>query len=113
VGDVETELEETEVDRVILDLPEPWKVIDRAWNALEPGGILLSYLPTVIQVKTLVDALRADKRFACIETMETLMRFWHIKGLSVRPQHRMIAHTGFLTTARRLAKGEKDIPRAS
>ncbi len=113
VSDVETELAETDVDRVVLDLPEPWKVIDRAWNALKPGGILLSYLPTVIQVKSLVDALRSDKRFACIETMETLMRFWHIKGMSVRPQHRMIAHTGFLTSARRLADGEKDIPRAS
>lgn len=113
IADVETELEETDVDRVVLDLPEPWKVVDRVWNALKPGGILLSYLPTVIQVKSLVDALRADKRFACIETMEMLMRFWHIKGMSVRPQHRMIAHTGFLTTARRLANGEKDIPRAS
>lgn len=113
VGDIETELSEAEVDRVVLDLPEPWKVIDPAWSALKPGGILLSYLPTVIQVKSLVDALRADKRFACIETMETLMRFWHIKGMSVRPQHRMIAHTGFLTSARRLADGEKDIPRAS
>src|SRR5918993_492271 len=58
VSDVETELVETDVDRVVLDLPEPWKVIDRAWNALKPGGILLSYLPTVIQVKSLVDALR-------------------------------------------------------
>ena len=113
VSDVETELVETDVDRVVLDLPEPWKVIDRAWNALKPGGILLSYLPTVIQVKSLVDALRGDRRFACIETMETLMRFWNIKGMSVRPQHRMIAHTGFLTSARRLADGEKDIPRAS
>jgi tRNA (adenine57-N1/adenine58-N1)-methyltransferase catalytic subunit len=113
IGDVETELEETNVDSVVLDLPEPWKVIERAWKALKPGGIFLSYLPTVTQVKSLVDALRDDKRFACIETMETLMRFWHIKGMSARPQHRMIAHTGFLITARRLADGEKDIPRAS
>ena len=113
LGDVETELDETDVDRIVLDLPEPWKVIDRAWNVLRPGGIVLSYLPTVIQVKSLIDALRADKRFACIETMETLMRFWHIKGMSVRPQHRMIGHTGFLTAARRLADGEKDIPRGS
>jgi tRNA (adenine57-N1/adenine58-N1)-methyltransferase len=93
-------------------LPEPWHVIEPAYKALRPGGILLSYLPTVIQVKSLVDALRADKRFACIETSETLMRFWHIKGMSVRPQHRMVAHTGFLTTARRLADGQNDIPRA-
>ncbi|HVO93287.1 MAG TPA: tRNA (adenine-N1)-methyltransferase, partial [Terriglobales bacterium] len=111
LSDVARELVETEIDRVILDLPEPWQVIDHAWHALRPGGILLCYLPTVLQVKSLVDALRDDKRFACIETMETLMRFWHIKGQSVRPQHRMVAHTGFLVSARRLADGEKDIPR--
>ena len=111
-GDVGVALDETEIDRVILDLPEPWPVIEPAWKALRPGGILLCYLPTVIQVKSLVDALRDDKRFACIETSETLMRFWHIKGMSVRPQHRMVAHTGFITSARRLADGQKDIPRA-
>jgi len=112
LGDVAAALDESDIDRVILDLPEPWHVVEPAYKALRPGGILLSYLPTVIQVKSLVDALRDDKRFACIETSETLMRFWHIKGMSVRPQHRMVAHTGFLTTARRLADGEKDIPRA-
>jgi tRNA (adenine57-N1/adenine58-N1)-methyltransferase len=112
IGDVAAELTESDIDRVILDLPEPWQVIQPAWKALRPGGILLCYLPTVLQVKSLVDALRDDKRFACIETMETLMRFWHIKGMSVRPQHRMVAHTGFLTSARRLADGQKDIPRA-
>lgn len=112
LGDVATALDETEIDRVILDLPAPWLVIERAWRALRPGGILLCYLPTVLQIKSLVDALREDKRFACIETTETLMRHWHLKGMSARPQHRMVAHTGFLTSARRLADGEKDIPRA-
>ena len=112
LGDVAVELSETEIDRVILDLPEPWQIIERAWKALRPGGILLCYLPTVLQVKSLVDALRDDKRFACIETSESLMRFWHFKGMSARPQHRMVAHTGFLTSARRLADGQKDIPRA-
>jgi tRNA (adenine57-N1/adenine58-N1)-methyltransferase catalytic subunit len=112
LGDIAAELAEKDIDRIILDLPEPWPVIDRAWSALRPGGFLLSYLPTVLQVKSLVDALRADKRFACIETSETLMRYWHLKGMSARPQHRMVAHTGFLTSARRLADGEKDIPRA-
>ena len=111
LADVALELDETEIDRVILDLPEPWKVVERAWNVLRPGGFLLCYLPTVLQVKSLVDALRGDKRFACIETTETLMRYWHFKGMSARPQHRMVAHTGFLTSARRLAEGEKDIPR--
>jgi tRNA (adenine57-N1/adenine58-N1)-methyltransferase len=111
VADVALELEEREMDRVILDLPEPWQVIERAWKALRPGGILLCYLPTVLQVKSLVDALREDRRFACVETSETLMRFWHFKGMSARPQHRMVAHTGFITTARRLADGQTDIPR--
>lgn len=112
LADVALKLDETEVDRVILDLPEPWKVVERAWKVLRPGGFLLCYLPTVLQVKSMVDALRDDKRFACIETTETLMRYWHFKGMSARPQHRMVAHTGFLTSARRLAEGEKDIPRA-
>ena len=112
VGDVALALAEHDVDRIILDLPEPWRVIERSWTALRPGGCLLCYLPTVLQVKSLVDALRLDKRFACIEVSESLMRFWHFKGLSARPQHRMVAHTGFLTSARRLAAGEQDIPRA-
>lgn len=111
LGDVAADLAETDIDRVILDLPEPWQVIVRAWEALRPGGILLCYLPTVLQVKSLVDALHNDKRFACIETSENLMRFWHFKGMSARPQHRMVAHTGFLTSARRLADGQRDIPR--
>ena len=112
LGDVGTELNETEIDRVVLDLPEPWLVVGPAWRALKPGGYLISYLPTVLQVKTLVDALREDKRFACVETTETLMRYWHFKGMSARPQHRMVAHTGFITSARRLADGQVDIPRA-
>jgi tRNA (adenine57-N1/adenine58-N1)-methyltransferase len=113
LGDVGAALDENEIDRVLLDLPEPWSVIESVWKALRPGGILLCYLPTVLQVKGLVDALRDDKRFACIETSESLMRFWHFKGMSARPEHRMVAHTGFLTSARRLADGQKDLPRPS
>ena len=109
-GDVATELHERDIDRIILDLPEPWQVIESAWHALRPGGILLCYLPTILQVKNLVDALREDQRFACIETMETLMRFWHLRDLSVRPQHRMVAHTGFLTVARRVERRENRSP---
>lgn len=103
LGDVAQILEETEIDRIILDLPEPWQVTEKAWGALNAGGILLSYLPTVIQVKTLVDSLRAHGGFAAVETFETLFRYWHVKEMSMRPQHRMVAHTGFITVARRLA----------
>src|SRR5581483_8574207 len=100
-------LAESEVDRIILDLPEPWQVTEKSRAALRPGGILLSYLPTVIQVKTLVDSIRAHGGFAAVETFETLFRYWHIKEMSMRPQHRMVAHTGFITVARRLAGREK------
>lgn len=103
VEDITQHLDETDVDRIILDLPEPWQLTEKAWRALCPGGILLSYLPTVLQVKSLVDSLREHGGFTCIETMESLMRFWHIKGVSMRPEHRMIAHTGFITMARRIA----------
>ena len=112
IGDVRVDVVENNIDCVILDLPEPWQVIEPAWSALRPGGFLVCYLPTVLQVKNLVDALRNDKRFACVETSENLMRFWHFKGMSARPQHRMVAHTGFITSARRLAGGQVDIPRA-
>lgn len=94
-----------EIDRVILDLPEPWKAARRAADALRPGGILLSYLPTVLQVHELVESLRQDPLWQDISTSETLVRPWHVEGRSVRPEHRMVAHTGFITTARRIAAG--------
>jgi tRNA (adenine57-N1/adenine58-N1)-methyltransferase len=107
IGDVAADLAETAVDRIILDLPEPWRVTDRAWQALGPGGVLLGYVPTVLQVKSFVDSLRAHGGFGCIETMENLLRFWHVKDLSVRPEHRMVAHTGFITTARKIQRKGK------
>jgi len=101
IADVYQSLEETEVDRVVLDLPEPWRAVENVARALRPGGILCSYLPTVLQVKQLVDELRHHKRFTQIDILEVLHRSWNIEGLSVRPAHRMVAHTGFLTFARR------------
>src|SRR5262249_31693806 len=89
------------LDRVLLDLPEPWHVVPHAAKALRPGGILLSYLPTIGQVAQLRDAL-ADSPFGMTETLEVLQRGWHVEAGSVRPDHRMVAHTGFLTTARLL-----------
>jgi len=99
--DIYEGIEEQGLDRICLDIPEPWRVVKNAAESLLPGGIFTSYLPTIIQVKSLVDALREEKRFTSIQTMETLLRDWHIEGLSVRPAHRMVGHTGFLTVARK------------
>ena len=99
VGDIAEGIAESDVDRVILDLPEPWRALDAAANALHTGGILLSFLPTVLQVHELVLALQDDGRFARIETAETMLRGWNVSRRSVRPAHRMVAHSGFITTA--------------
>ena len=88
-----------EVDRVVLDLPEPWRVVPHAAECLRPGGILAAYTPSIIQAAQLRDAL-SHHRFRFAETIEVLNRSWHIEGAAVRPDHRMVAHTGFLTTAR-------------
>ena len=88
-----------EVDRVVLDLPEPWRVIELAMRALRPGGVFCSYVPTVPQISQTTEALRAAG-FIDLATTETLVRPWHVDGQSVRPDHRMVAHTGFITTGR-------------
>jgi len=95
----------TDLDRIILDLPEPWHVVPHAATALRSGGILLAYLPTILQTAQLRATL-ARSSFGMAETVEILQRGWHIDGLSVRPDHRMVAHTGFLTVARRLDTGD-------
>ncbi|MEW6060240.1 MAG: tRNA (adenine-N1)-methyltransferase [Actinomycetota bacterium] len=87
-------------DRVVLDLPEPWALLDTVSRVLESGGILCAYLPTTVQLQTLVLALAAHG-FEPTETFETLRRSWHVTERSVRPDHRMVGHTGFLTVARR------------
>lgn len=88
------------VDRAVLDLPEPWRALPQIERALRPGGILVSFLPTILQSHRLTEELRAAARWTGIRTQETLTRTWHIEGQSVRPDHRMVAHTGFLTLAR-------------
>jgi tRNA (adenine57-N1/adenine58-N1)-methyltransferase len=95
-------IEETSLDRVVLDLPEPWQVVKHAERALRPGGIFVSYTPTIVQAAHLREVLEGS-RFTMAETIEVLHRSWHIEGQSVRPDHRMVAHTGFLTAARLLA----------
>ena len=91
------------VDRVILDLPEPWNVVKHAAVAMRPGGILVSYSPSIAQVMQLHDAFE-DSGFHLAQTMEVLQRTWHVEGQAVRPDHRMVAHTGFLTSARLLGE---------
>jgi tRNA (adenine57-N1/adenine58-N1)-methyltransferase len=88
-------------DRMVLDLPEPWRLVKAGEEILRPGGILVSYLPTIGQVSTLRDTLDRSA-FGMAETIEVLQRSWHVDGPSVRPDHRMVAHTGFLTSARML-----------
>jgi tRNA (adenine57-N1/adenine58-N1)-methyltransferase catalytic subunit len=101
VRDTYDGIDADQLDRVILDLPEPWRVVKHAVAALRPGGILLAYLPTIGQVARLREEL-ADSPFGMAQSLEVLQRAWHVDGQSVRPDHRMVAHTGFLTHARLL-----------
>ena len=89
------------LDRVVLDLPEPWQVVPHAEQALRPGGIIVAYTPTIIQAVQFRERLE-DSAFELGETIEVLHRGWNIDGTSVRPNHRMVAHTGFLSHARLL-----------
>ncbi len=92
-------------DRLVLDLPEPWQVVPHAARVLRSGGLYLSFVPTVPQVQQTVDALERAAVFGMIETFETLLRTWSVQGRSVRPDHRMVAHSGFLTVARKVEPG--------
>jgi tRNA (adenine57-N1/adenine58-N1)-methyltransferase len=102
--------DEEPVDRVLLDLPEPWKLSQLVGAALRPGGILLSYVPTIIQSHQLSETLQREPQWALVETFETLLRPWNIEGQSVRPFHRMVAHTGFITVARRVVPEARGAP---
>lgn len=95
----------TGVDRVVLDMLDPWTVLDVAAAALRPGGVFVGYVATVTQLSRLVEGLREQGTFMEPAAFETLVRPWHVVGLAVRPEHRMVAHTAFLVTARRLAEG--------
>jgi tRNA (adenine57-N1/adenine58-N1)-methyltransferase len=101
IRDVTHGIDERELDRVILDMPEPWLVVAHAERALRAGGIFLCYLPTINQTQQVRETL-ATSGFGMEETVEILRRTWHVDGRSVRPDHRMVAHTGFLTSARLL-----------
>jgi tRNA (adenine57-N1/adenine58-N1)-methyltransferase len=109
IGDLVDELPKAfaagEVDRVVLDMLAPWECVDAVADALVAGGVVVSYVATVTQMSRTVEALRQHTGFTNIEQFETLVRGWHVDGLAVRPDHRMVAHTGFLITARRLTDG--------
>jgi tRNA (adenine57-N1/adenine58-N1)-methyltransferase len=104
--------DEEPVDRVVLDLPEPWQLTEAVARVLRPGGIFLSYVPTIIQSHQIAEALNRGPAWALVETFETLVRPWNIDGTSVRPFHRMVAHTGFITVARRVVPeaGARGVP---
>jgi tRNA (adenine57-N1/adenine58-N1)-methyltransferase len=105
LGDLAEHPAEEVVDRVVLDMLEPWAVLPTVAAALRPGGVLVGYVATVTQLSTYVEALRAQGVWTEPHAWETLLRPWHAVGLAVRPEHRMVAHTAFLVTARRLAEG--------
>ena len=100
--DVYEGIDETDLDRVVLDLPEPWRAVEHAAKAMHRGGVLVAYTPQITQAVQLRDELTGSG-FGMVDTIEVLNRGWHIEGQSVRPDHRMVAHTGFLTSARLLS----------
>ncbi|WP_233265441.1 tRNA (adenine-N1)-methyltransferase [Leifsonia sp. AG29] len=109
VGDLQDSLpaavEPASVDRVVLDMLAPWETLDAVTAALKPGGVVICYVATVTQLSRVAEAIRASGDYTHPQSSETMVRGWHVEGLAVRPDHRMIAHTGFLITARRLAPG--------
>jgi len=111
VGDLQDQNFDSEFDRVILDMLAPWECVDIAARALRPGGVFLSYVATTTQLSAIAEAIKEDGRFTEPESSETLVRGWHHEGLAVRPQQRMIGHTGFLIQSRRMAPGVEVLAR--
>ncbi|HVE73809.1 MAG TPA: tRNA (adenine-N1)-methyltransferase [Mycobacteriales bacterium] len=97
--------DDRDVDRVVLDMLAPWEVLEAVSAVLVPGGVVCCYVATTTQLSTTVEALRAHGGFTEPQSWESLVRGWHVDALAVRPEHRMVGHTGFLCTARRMAPG--------
>jgi tRNA (adenine57-N1/adenine58-N1)-methyltransferase len=111
VGYLQDQNFDSEFDRVVLDMLAPWECIDIAAKALRPGGVFLAYVATTTQLSATAEALKIDGRFTEPESSETLVRGWHHEGLAVRPQQRMIGHTGFIIHSRRMAPGVQVLAR--
>ena len=111
LGSVQEKEFSHQFDRVVLDMLAPWECVDMAANVLRPGGVFLSYVATTTQLSATAEALKADGRFTEPESNESMIRGWHHEGLAVRPQQRMIAHTGFLIISRRMAPGVEVLAR--
>jgi len=111
VGDLRESVTETEIDRLILDLVDPWTCISLALERLVPGGIICAYVATTTQLSRFVETLRETGGFTEPRAFETLQRDWHLQGLAVRPEHRMNGHTAYLAIARRMAPGEHTLER--
>jgi len=108
VGDLATTLDETDVehvDRVVLDMLAPWDCLPAVSRVMAPGGVLICYVATTTQLSRTAEAMREHGTFTEPSAWESLVRGWHLEGLAVRPEHRMVGHTGFLLTTRRLADG--------
>jgi tRNA (adenine57-N1/adenine58-N1)-methyltransferase catalytic subunit len=105
IADIADHRPDEVADRVVLDMLSPWTVLGQVSDALRPGGVLIGYVATTTQLSRLVEALREHGGYTEPTAWETVVRGWHVVGLAVRPEHRMIGHTAFLVTARRLAPG--------
>lgn len=111
VGSVQDQEFPQQFDRVILDMLAPWECVDMAAKVLRPGGVFLAYVATTTQLSATAEALKGDGHFTEPESSETIVRGWHHEGLAVRPQQRMIGHTGFLIQSRRMAPGVEVLAR--
>ena len=111
VGSVQEQSFSEKFDRVILDMLAPWECVEMAAEVLRPGGVFLAYVATTTQLSTTAEAIKSDGHFTEPESSETIVRGWHHEGLAVRPQQRMIGHTGFLIHSRRMAPGVEVLAR--
>jgi tRNA (adenine57-N1/adenine58-N1)-methyltransferase len=105
IGALQDQTYEADFDRVVLDMLSPWECLEVAAKALVPGGVLIAYVATTTQLSKIAEAIKESGNFTEPESSETIVRSWHHAGLAVRPQHRMIGHTGFLIFARQMAPG--------